>query len=108
MSYVLSPREQTLLKALTHAGPREFMIKGELPVGVGPKSLDQMQKLGLIEKSAAASFRGDYGYRLTLDGHRCMYGLTEAEMLALPGGSQAEPLLVWKWPQTGKPRIFKS
>lgn len=93
MVYVLNARERKLLDYL-QLDDRTFQIKGQLPVGFGKATLENLTKLGLIE--AGQGRFDETGWRLTDDGWRCMYGKTRDEIMA--SGQKHYPLKVWSWP----------
>ncbi len=106
MTTVLNKRERLALwKLLTEGGRTEFMIGGQL-VGFGKVTLDRLTELGLLEVGPSDRFYGESGWRVADNGHRAVYGMTHAEVMALPEGTKVLELKVWSWPPTGEPRVF--
>jgi hypothetical protein len=95
MSRVLNARERNALERLRF-DHRDFLIKGELPSGIGIRTLEGLVDLGLLEKGPGRF--GETGYRITPDGWRAMYGKTYEEIMAQPEGVKTYPLKVWRWP----------
>ena len=105
MPVVLNKRERDALwKLSTEGGRTEFLIAGQL-VGYGRVTLGRLVDLGLLETGPSDRFFGETGWRVTDNGYRAMYGLTYAEIMALPEGSKVDELAVWSWPPSGEPRI---
>lgn len=107
MKTVLNKRERDALwKLSTEGGRTEFMIAGQL-VGFGKVTLQRLVDLGLAEVGPSERHYGENGWRVTENGYRAMYGMSHAEVMALPEGYQVHELRVWSWPPTGEPRIVK-
>jgi len=94
MSHILTSRERKALDRLS-LDRTEFVIKGELPAGIGEQSLNTLVSLGLAELGPGRF--GETGWRMTPDGWRCMYGKTYEEIMA-PGAGKSYPLRGWRWP----------
>lgn len=95
MSYLLTARERKLLEYL-QIDFKSFRIMGQFPQGTGKITVTRLTDLGLLETGPGR--HGATGWRLSDDGWRCMYGQTNAEMLAT--GRVYTPLKVWSWPPT--------
>lgn len=101
MSYILTARE---VKALEKIEVESSYIKGDFAAkrtfapGVGEVTLDRLVDLGLIEYGLSGHYHGENGYRITKDGERCLFGLTLAEIRALPEGTKHQTPRVKKWP----------
>lgn len=95
MTYVLSAREQKLLRHL-QIDSSVFQIRGQLPLGTGAVTLTRLTELGLLETGPGR--HGEVGWRLSENGWRCMYGKPESELGA--EGAPHHSLKVWSWPPT--------
>lgn len=95
MTYLLNAKERKLLDEL-QIDHQAFRIRGQLPMGIGNLTIQQLARLGLLE-SGPGRF-GETGWRLSDDGWRCMYGNTNDEIMA--AGLPRHPLRVWSWPPT--------
>lgn len=102
--HVLSTREAKLLHSLhfeSMGRPDRFNLPGELKgtTGVGPKSYAKLVELGLIETGVGSRHNEGTGYRITLDGHRCLYGKAP-DQIAADGerGIQTHERKVLSWP----------
>jgi len=106
MTHVLNARER---KALNHLSldHRDFIIKGQFPVGIGKETLETLVNLGLAEIGPSKRFSGDVGWRITDDGWRCMYGETLDEIRTKPEGTKSYPFRVWRWPMKSGARRLK-
>lgn len=105
MTTVLNKREKLALwKLSTEGGRTDFLIAGQL-VGIGKVTLAHLVELGLAQVGPSDRYYGGSGWRITDDGYRAMYGMTHAEIMALPDGSTVTELAVWSWPPTGEPRV---
>ncbi len=94
--YVLNARERRALRAL-ELSPDDFKPEHAFGRSVGPKTIELLVSLGLIEEGRLHPSRGTPGWRLTDDGWRCMYGRTLKEIQA-SGDTNVRSLKVWRWP----------
>jgi hypothetical protein len=93
MSGVLTTRQKRALQKLSF-DHKEFVVKGELPAGIGLGTMDRLVELGLAEKGPSQRRRGQIGWRITDDGWRCMYGHTADEIAK--GDAMVAPRRVWR------------
>jgi hypothetical protein len=100
----LSPHECKALKLLSE-NAADYLVWVQL-VGIGQPTLASLVKRGLAETGPSKNHPPQIGWRITDDGWRCMYGETNAEILAKPNGAKTYPFVIWKWPvdPTGKRR----
>lgn len=97
MSRILNSREIKVMKHLSDSTD-QAVVKGKMPLNIGPATLDGLIELGLIEECISERYKGEMGYKITPDGWRCMYGKTFEEIMTPPDGKPSHPLHVWKWP----------
>ena len=101
MTYTLTRREVSALEKIefeTSYLRGDFTVARTLAPGVGEVTLKRLLDLGLIEYGLSGHFHGEYGYRTTEDGERCLFGLTVKEIMALPEGHKHHAPRVKKWP----------
>ena len=73
MNRTLNHREKKALRAL-RLWSKSFHCKGELPAGIGTKTLTALVESGLVE-TGPSRFEWQIGYRITPDGISAYDGL---------------------------------
>ena len=104
MSPYLSPRQTKALRALeieTSLLEGDYSVKGALSPGIGERTLSSLVDLGLAEMGRSDRYHGEVGYRISLDGERCLTGgLTMDEVGNLPAGQIVDEPKQLRWPLT--------
>lgn len=54
----------------------DYVVAKELAPDIGEVTLIHLLELGLLEAGHSDRYRGEVGYRITLDGERLLYGAT--------------------------------
>jgi hypothetical protein len=98
MSTILTKRQREALESVSmEIG--EFVVRSRLKrmgrLDIGTETLEFLVSLGLLEKGPAIKDHGEFGYKITDDGWRCMYGMTRDEITEY---APAFPLATWRWP----------
>lgn len=94
MSYVLNRLERAALSAL---------IKGWIgadavsDLGVSRRQFEGLRTLGLCTVTPSSRSDRRFGYAITDDGWRCIYGFSRAQLDSFADTAPA-PFRVWQWP----------
>lgn len=77
----------------------DFVAAEELAAGIEEGMLMHLLNLGLLEAGRSDRYPDGVGYRLTLDGERCLHSKTWAEIVA--GDKPNAALKAKRWPPKG-------
>lgn len=103
MSHILNPLERSALTALRDGWIATDAVSD---LGLSRRPFESLRTMGLA--IVTPSWRNDrrFGYAITADGWRCIYGFTREQLDSFPDTAPA-PFRVWQWPLAGYPALAR-
>lgn len=100
MSHILNPLERSALAALRDGWIATDAVSD---LGLSRRPFESLRTMGLAIVTPSGRNDRRFGYAITADGWRCIYGFTREQLDSFPDTAPA-PFRVWQWPLAELPR----
>jgi len=94
MSHILNHLERAALGALRDGWVATDAVSG---LGLSRRPFESLRTMGLATVTPSGRNDRRFGYAITEDGWRCIYGFTRTQLDSFPDTAPA-PFRVWQWP----------